>query len=322
MRALILNKTISFRDDYPRPEPIGDEALVRVAYAGVCATDMELVKGYMGFSGVPGHEFSGVVEWAPDKSFAGRRVTGSINIGCATCVYCASGLENHCPRRKVLGILNKDGAFAEYLTLPEKNLYLLPDSISFEEAVFIEPLGAAFEIIRQIPVGSGVSVAVLGDGKLGLLVALVLMQTGCDLTLIGRHTHRLDAFKQKGISVSCGMEGVHTEFDVTVDCTGESKGLFNALSITRPRGTVVLKTTVAKRSGEALNKAVIDEITIVGSRCGPFTPAIQAIAGGTIDVKPFISAVYPLEEGLCAIDESGKSSVLKVLISVDDGAGV
>ncbi|MFQ5479730.1 MAG: alcohol dehydrogenase catalytic domain-containing protein [Thermodesulfobacteriota bacterium] len=322
MRALILDKTLSFRGDYPRPEPMGDEALVRVSYAGVCATDAELVKGYMGFNGVPGHEFTGVVEWAQDKSFVGRRVTGSINIGCGTCTYCASGLENHCPRRKVLGILNKDGAFAEYLTLPEKNLHFLPHSISMKEGVFIEPLAAAFEIIHQVPVGSGIRAAVLGDGKLGLLAALVLEQTGCNLTLIGRHPERLEAFKKKGISVSCGTENVSCGFDLTVDCTGGGNGLSDALSITRPRGTVVLKTTVAKRGGEALNQAVIDEITIVGSRCGPFPPAIKAIASGTIDVKPFISAVYPLEDGPCAIEESVKDSVLKVLISVDDGAGV
>lgn len=321
MRALVFDKILSYRDDYPVPKPIGDEALVRVSYAGVCATDLELLKGYMGFSGVPGHEFSGVVEWARDKSFVGRRVTGSINIGCGTCTHCASGLENHCSRRSVLGILKKDGAFAEYLTMPVRNLYVLPSSISLEEAVFIEPLGAAFEIIRQVPVGSGVKVAVLGDGKLGLLAALVLQKTGCDLTLVGRHLDRLTAFKKKGMNVSTGLDGLARGFDITVDCTGSGEGLSHALSITRPRGTVVLKTTVAKRSGDALNSVVINEITLVGSRCGPFPPAIRAIEDGSIDVRPFISAVYPLRQGLCALEESAKSSALKVLLSVME-AGV
>lgn len=318
MRALVLNKTLSFRLDYPKPKPVGDEALVRVYYAGICATDLELVKGYMGFSGVPGHEFSGVVERAPDKSLVGRRVTGSINIGCGACLECASGLENHCARRRVLGILNKDGAFAEYLTLPQKNLHILPESLSWEEGVFVEPLGAAFEIIRQVPVGQGVKVAVLGDGKLGLLVALVLQQTGCDLTLVGRHSERLLDFKEKGVTVSRGMEGLSGGFDITVDCTGRDEGLSNAISITRPRGTVILKTTVAKRSQDVLNRVVINEITLLGSRCGPFPPAIRAIADGSIDVSPFISAVYPLRDGLRALEESVKSSALKVLISVKE----
>ncbi len=321
MRALILNKTLEFKTDYPRPKPLGDEALVSVCFAGICATDAELMRGYMGFTGVPGHEFSGVVEAAGDKSLIGKRVTGSINIGCGACRYCASGLENHCPRRRVLGILNKDGAFAEYLTLPVKNLYMLPDNVSFDEAVFVEPLGAAFEIIRQVPVGLDESVAVLGDGKLGLLAALVLLQTGCSLTLVGRHAERLSAFKNKGMNVSSDVRELKKNFDITVDCTGSGEGLRDALSITRPRGTVVLKTTVANRSEEVLNNMVIDEITLVGSRCGPFEPAIRAIADGRIDVKPFISAVYPLEDGLSALEESSKSGLLKVLISIN-GAGV
>jgi len=276
--------------------------------------------GYMGFSGVPGHEFAGVVEWAGDKSLVGARVTGTINIGCNSCASCASGLSNHCPNRRVLGILNKDGAFAEYLTLPVKNLRLLPDNVTFQEGVFVEPLGAAFEITRQVDVRPDMNVAVFGDGKLGLLAALVLRQRGCGLTLIGRHNDRLIAFKEKGMAVSRGIEGLQREFDMTVDCTGSEAGLAEAVSITRPRGTVVLKTTIAGRtSGETLNRLVIDEITLIGSRCGPFEPAVKALADGSIDVRPFISAVFPLDEGLRAMEESAKSTALKVLLRVDRG---
>jgi len=316
MRALVFDKALYFDADYPRPKPLVGEALVRIIYAGVCATDIEITRGYMGFAGVPGHEFSGVVEWAEDRSFVGKRVTGSINIGCGACPLCAVGLENHCPNRKVLGILNKDGAFAEYLALPVKNIFILPDNVTSEEAVFAEPLAAAFQITRQVRVEAGAKVAVLGDGKLGLLAALVLRQSGCDLTLVGRHAERLSAFEKKGMDVSLGVEGLARDFDITVECTGSADGLGDALSITKPRGTVVLKSTLAKRCGEILNQAVIDEITLIGSRCGPFEPAIKALSDRSIDVRPFVSAVFPLEEGARAMEESAKSTALKVLLRI------
>jgi threonine dehydrogenase-like Zn-dependent dehydrogenase len=318
MRALIFDNGLRFAADYPRPLPRESEALVRVIYAGICATDREIMKGYMGFSGVPGHEFSGVVEEAAEKSLLGKRVTGSINIGCRTCPYCASGLSNHCPDRDVLGILNKDGAFAEFLTLPLENIYLLPDSVSLQEGVFAEPLAAAFEITRQVKVSSGMKAAVLGDGKLGLLATLVLQRTGCDLTLIGRHGDRLTAFKEKGMAVSPGVKGLSRNFDITVDCTGSEAGLVEAISITKPRGIVVLKSTIAKRNDDILNQVVIDEITLIGSRCGPFEPAISAIAEGSINVRPFISAVFPLEDGLRAMEEAAKPTSLKVLLKIDN----
>jgi len=319
MRALVFDKTLRFTTDYPKPAPLEDEALVSVKYAGICATDREIRRGYMDFSGVPGHEFAGVVEGASDKALMGARVTGSINIGCKACPACASNLENHCPNRRVLGILNKDGAFAEYLTLPVKNIFILPDNVTFKEGVFVEPLAAAFEIIRQVRVSSEMKVAVLGDGKLGLLAALVLQRTGCALTLVGRHSDRLMAFNEKGMAVSHGIKGLAREFDITVECTGSAVGLTEAISITRPRGTVVLKSTITSRSGDMLNQVVIDEITLMGSRCGPFEPAIKAIAHGDIDVRPFISGVFSLEEGARAMDESEKTTALKVLLRVDRG---
>ncbi len=295
---------------------------MRVAYAGVCATDLEIMKGYMGFGGVPGHEFAGIVEEAGYNTLVGKRVTGSINIGCGACGYCSSGLQNHCPERKVLGILKKDGAFAEYLTIPETNLFILPDNVSLEEGVFIEPLAAAFEITGQVSVTPGMRAAVLGDGRLGLLAALVLRETGCRLTLIGRHAERLSLMEDKGVAVRKGTDGLQRAFDLVVDCTGAAEGLDEALSMTRPRGTVVLKTTVAKRpSSDGLNRIVIDEITLMGSRCGPFGPAIAALEEGRIDVRPFIAAVYPLEDGVAAVREAARPGVLKVLISMNDSRG-
>ncbi len=320
MRALVFKKTLSFSADYPRPSRLAGEALVRVAYAGVCATDLEITRGYMGFSGVPGHEFTGIVEEADESSLLGKRVTGTINIGCGACSFCEAGIENHCPRRRVLGILKKDGAFADYLTLPERNLYLLPDNLSLEEGVFVEPLAAAYEIISQVRVEKGMRVAVLGDGRLGLLSALVLQETGCEVTLIGRHEERLRYMEGMGMAVSTGCEGPGRVFDMTIDCTGSAQGLGEAISITRPRGTVVLKTTVADRpSSHDLNHVVIDEITIVGSRCGPFGPAISALTEGRIDVRPFISAVYPIEDGVIALKEAARPGVMKVLISMKEG---
>jgi len=320
MRALVFEDRLTFRADYPMPVPAEGEALVRVACAGVCATDLEIIKGYMGFRGVPGHEFTGVVEEAADTSLLGKRVTGSINIGCGTCEYCKGGLENHCPDRNVLGILHKDGAFAEYLTLPERNLYVFPSDISLEEGVFVEPLAAAYEIIEQLRPGPGTRAAVLGDGRLGLLCALVLKEAGCTVTLVGRHEDRLAEMEKKGVSVRLGAGGLGREFDLTVECTGSPGGLGEAISMTRPRGTVVLKTTVAERTfADELNRIVIDEITLLGSRCGPFGPAVQALAEGRIIVRPFISAVFSLEEGLRAIDEAARPGVLKVIISMEEG---
>ncbi len=317
MRALVFDERLTFRSDYPLPVPAEGEALVRVAFAGVCATDLEIMKGYMGFSGVPGHEFTGIVEEASDGALLGKRVTGSINIGCGACGYCSSGLENHCPDRKVLGILGKDGAFAEYLTLPEQNLSVLPAEIPLEEGVFAEPLAAAYEIIEQVGPGPGTRAAVLGDGRLGLLCALVLKEAGCGVTLLGRHEERLSEMEKKGIETRVGTQGLGREFGLTVECTGSAGGLGEAISITRPRGTVVLKTTVAERPcADELNRIVIDEITLIGSRCGPFGPAVNALAEGRIDVRPFISARYPLEDGLRAVAEAARPGVLKVIIDM------
>lgn len=314
MRAIVFDGRLSFRGDYPRPERKPGEALLRVVSAGVCATDLEIIKGYMGFKGVIGHEFCAVVEECDSPEFLGKRVAGEINLWCGTCDYCREGLKTHCPNRSVLGIYGKDGVFADYLTLPERNLHIIPDSITDEEAVFIEPVAAAFEVIEQIGLGEGKKVCVLGDGRLGLLTAQVMTVTGCGLLLAGRYREKLAIAAGFGIETRLGTEGLGREFDAVIDCTGSSKGLETALAILKPRGTLVLKTTVAGDRPVDLNKAVIDEVSIVGSRCGPFAPAIKALAEKKVRTAPLVSASYPLEMGVEAIEYASKKGVLKVLM--------
>jgi threonine dehydrogenase-like Zn-dependent dehydrogenase len=317
MRAIIYDGELRFRSDYPDPVPGDGFALVRVEYAGVCATDLEISKGYMGFTGVLGHEFVGVVERGGDAGLAGKRVVGEINAGCGACGYCRAGLPNHCPERSVLGILGMDGAFADLLTLPLKNLHVVPDSVSSEEAVFTEPLAAAFEITEQVRIEKDNRVCVLGDGRLGLLASQVLGLTGCSLTVCGRHAENLKILEKRGIRTVLGTEALLGEFDIVVDCTGSPSGFTSALDLVRPRGTVVLKTTVAERGGrggEELNRVVIDEVTLVGSRCGPFAPALKALSTGSVDVRPLITKIFPLEEGVEAVEYAGQKGVLKVLL--------
>lgn len=304
---------LRYEDNYPEPVPGPGEALVRVSFAGICATDLEIVKGYMDFSGVPGHEFTGVVEAGSDE-LVGRRVVGEINIGCGDCDYDRAGLERHCPQRSVLGILAKQGAFAEYLTLQETNLHVLPDQISDEEAVFVEPLAAACEIMEQVEIGSSDRVCVLGDGRLGLLVAQVLARAAGSLLVIGRHSEKLSVLEKLGIETAMASTSRAGEFDFVVDCTGDAAGLEQAAVLVRPRGTIVLKTTIAGERRFDFNQLVIDEITLLGSRCGPFPPALAALAGGRVQVMPLIDRVFPLAEGIEAFEHAALAGVTKVLL--------
>lgn len=314
MRAIVFDGKLEFSTGRPRPVPGPGEALVKVARAGICATDLEIVKGYMGFSGIIGHEFVGTIEEAADERFEGKRVVGEINIACGKCQYCRNNAPNHCPARSVLGIHKKDGAFADYLTLPFKNLHPILDNITDDEAVFIEPLAAAYEILEQVNVREDTRVCVLGDGRLGLLTAQVLSTTDCSLLVIGRHREKLSIIEKRGIPARTSPEGLENAFDLVIDCTGSESGLNTALSLTRPLGTVVLKTTLAKREGVDLNAAVIDEITIIGSRCGPFRPAIQALEEHRVDVMPLVSKIFPIEEGIQALEYASGEGALKVLL--------
>lgn len=317
MRALYIEEGgLRYSGEYPSPRPESGEALIRVLYAGICNTDIEIIKGYMGFHGIPGHEFVGVVEECCEQGLIGKRVVGEINIGCGSCGYCKAGVKNHCPDRSVLGILNRGGAFADYLTLPASNLHPVPDVITDEEAIFVEPLAAAFEIIEQLSIGPGEKVCVLGDGKLGLLVAQALATTGCLLDVAGRHTEKLAILDGRGIGTTTGSALNRGEFDVVVECTGSPSGLERALQIVRPRGRVVLKTTVAGRGAVDLNQVVINEISIIGSRCGPFPPAIEALERRSVAVNPLISMTFPLEEGVAALAYASQRGVLKVVLKM------
>lgn len=315
MKGLIYQDgRLDFQSDLPRPRPSPGEALVKVLKAGICRTDLEIVAGYMDFSGIPGHEFVGIVEECADRSWVGQRVVGEINCGCGTCDYCKSDAKNHCPRRTVLGILGRNGAFAEYLTLPTENLFGVPESMSDDEAVFVEPVSAAFRIARQVEL-RGRSVLVLGDGKLGLLIAQVLSRERANVVLCGKHPEKLallEGTQVERVLLRDLPEG--SLYDVVVDATGRPEGLDLALSRTKPRGFLVLKTTVAKPAPINHNLIVINEITVVGSRCGDFTRGLPVASGGELALKPLIQKSFPWEEGIAAFAEAGKPGALKVLL--------
>lgn len=318
MKALFFDGLlIHFIDSYRLPAPKENEALIRVLLAGVCGTDLEIIKGYKGFKGVPGHEFVGVVERVDGgyPGLVGKRVVGEINLGCGACEYCSRGMEKHCPTRTALGISDKDGVFAEYVTLPLKNLWEVPDRVADEEAVFTEPLAAAFEVMEQVHVRPTDKVLVLGDGKLGLLVAFVLAQSGVDIVLVGRHESKLAIAGRQKIKTKVVEElQKRRAFEVVVEATGSAGGIETALDLVRPRGTIVLKSTVADQGNTNLSRAVVDEVVMVGSRCGPFPPALKALAEGRINVRPLISAVYPFDEAPRAFEKARERETLKVLL--------
>lgn len=301
---------IALRRDLPEPTPADGEVRLRVRLAGVCDTDLQLARGYMGFRGVLGHEF---LAW--DES--GARVTAEINNSCHACPICLAGRANHCPNRTVLGIFRHDGAMAEAVCVPGRNVHVIPDAIDDEAAVFIEPLAAAFRIAEQIPLGPDVRMAVVGDGKLGLLCARVARLSAARVTLVGKHPQKLALAGE-------GVEPIHLDdagtlarsFDVVADCTGSPTGLPTALSLVRPCGTIVLKTTVAGTYTADLAPIVIDEVRVVGSRCGPFPRAIAALAAGAIDVRPLLGRVFPLDDAEAAFRAAAEKGARKVLLRI------
>ena len=315
MRALVVDRNgLSGRSDYPDPLPREGEVLVRVLRAGVCETDLQLIRGYMGFTGVLGHEFVGVAESGP---FKGRRVVGEINCSCWKCETCRAGAPSHCPNRTVLGILNHDGAFAELVAVPQRNLHEVPESMSTDVAVFTEPVAAAFQIPAQMTIHRHDRIVVLGDGRLGNLCAQVLAHLSKDVTIVGKHSEKLALLASIGISTALLSEfPVARTADIVVDCTGSPTGLPTALTLVSPRGTIVLKTTVAGDQTMALAPVVIDEVTILGSRCGPFERALTALDTGEVSVLPLISARYGLSDGVAAIEHARSRPSLKVLIDV------
>ncbi|HOX38730.1 MAG TPA: alcohol dehydrogenase catalytic domain-containing protein [Candidatus Brocadiia bacterium] len=317
MKAIMLNGGPALRDDCPEPVPGEGEALVRVTLAGICRTDIELAKGYMNFRGIPGHEFAGVVESCESRpELAGRRVVGEINCPCNSCPTCMAGRGNHCPNRTVLGISGRDGAFAECLTLPAANLHEIPDNVPDERAVFTEPLAAAFEVLKQDAVRPSDSVLVIGDGKLGLLVAQVCSLACADVSLLGRHRERALTLAGKGVRCFFGDDLPAVQYDVVIECSGNPDAMANALPLCRPGGKLVLKTTVAGNHAVNLTVAVVNEITIIGSRCGPFEPALRALERGAIDTDALIEDTYPLELGVSALRKASEGGRLKMLLRV------
>ena len=299
----------------PAPTPAADEVLVRVTRAGVCETDLQLIKGYMGFRGVLGHEFVGVAESGP---FAGRRVVGEINCACWTCATCRQGLPTHCPNRTVIGILNHDGAFADLIAVPQRNLHVVPDSVPDDVAVFTEPVAAAFQIPAQLTIGTNDRIVVLGDGRLGNLCAQVLASIADDVLVVGKHPEKLALLDALGIKTTLLSDDIpQRAADIVVECTGSESGLPTALTLVRPRGTIVLKTTVAGTQTLAWAPFVIDEITLVGSRCGPFDLALNALEHGLVDVEPLIAARFNLSNGLKALQRAQQKGVLKVLLDME-----
>lgn len=315
MRALTIGEDLRLDPNYPEPTAAGQEALIRVRLAGICNTDLELVRGYMQYAGVLGHEFVGEVLQASDPAWLGKRVVGDINAACGVCQTCRAGRRTHCPDRTTLGIFRRDGALADLLLLPQANLYEVPAAVPDEMAVFVEPLAAACEILEQVHISPSDSVVVLGDGKLGLLVAAVLRLSGARLTLVGRHLQKLAIAAKWGVHVQLGDAEYREErADVVVECSGSPSGFEAARRIVRPRGTLVLKSTYADPLTLDMSALVVDEVTIVGSRCGPFAPALRLLEGGWVDPRPLISAEYSLDQGEEALRFAASPGVLKVLV--------
>ncbi|HZH30951.1 MAG TPA: alcohol dehydrogenase catalytic domain-containing protein [Pyrinomonadaceae bacterium] len=303
----------------PRAGEAAGEAVVRVRLAGICNTDVEIARGYAGFEGTLGHEFVGVVESAPDGALVGRRVVGEINAGCGLCELCAAGDARHCPQRTVLGIVGRDGAFAEFLRLPIVNLLVVPDEVEDERAVFAEPLAAACGIMERVEIKRETRVAVVGDGKLGLLSAqAVRAQSGAAVTLIGRHENKLRIARARGIETAHAAELPPARsagaFDVVVEASGAPAGFALAISLTRPRGVLVLKSTFHGATEIDAARIVVDEISVVGSRCGRFAPALELLARDAVDVASLITEEFPLTEGVRAMQRATESGVLKVLL--------
>ncbi len=320
MKALVVRSTgLALDTNYPEPEGKESESLIQVRMAGICQTDLELTQGYMGYEGVLGHEFVGELAENSPAGLKGTRVVGEINAGCGTCRWCKSDMERHCPNRTVLGILGRDGCMAEYVTLPHRNLFSVPEAIPDEEAVFTEPLAAALEIFEQCQVQPHERVCVLGDGKLGLmcLFAFAGRHQG-ELMLVGHHRDKLELAADKAeIVTESELPKEHfKQWDYVVDATGKTQGLINAMQLVRPRGVIVLKSTMAKAEAVDLTPAVIDEVTVVGSRCGRFQPALKMLAKRAVPVERLIESIYSIEEAEKAWEKAKEKGSKKVILQM------
>lgn len=296
MRGIFFDGKLSYKQDLKKPEIQGDESLVKVLYAAICNTDKEIVKGYKNFIGILGHEFVGIVDDSTDKDLIGKRVVGDINIGCGDCDFCRKGFKNHCRNRKILGMSDKDGAFAEYITLPNNNIHIVPDNVSDIEAVFTEPLAAALEISEMYHVKPTHKVAIIGDGKLAQLITQTISLTCCDLTVIGKHPEKLELLKNKAKTVLLEDVGNRSYYDIVVECTGNDQGLSLAKDIVNAMGAIILKSTY--HSDTVLNPTdwVVNEITILGTRCGPIDAALRLLERKLVSVDKLVSGVYSIKD--------------------------
>ncbi len=326
MQALVLaNGKVEYTRSYPEPKPESDELLIAVELAGICATDLEIIKGYMGFSGVLGHEFVGtVVKGARD--LMGKRVVAEINCVCGKCDMCHSGLSNHCRERKVIGIKGHDGAFAEYLAVPRRNVHVLGNTLSNETAIFVEPLAAAMQIVQQVPIEDRHKVIVVGDGRLGLLAVQVLAAAGGkgNVVLLGRHEHKLTFAEKRGIQgILLDDMLIKPQWDVVVDCSGSPEGFETACKLVRPRGKLILKSTWATESvGRAdfrpvdISPLVINEVTLIGSRCGPFANAVNALTAKQVETNGLITSRFKLAQGVEALEKAKEAEQIKVVLEI------
>jgi len=317
VRAVVFDGNLRFEPDYPDPGAAEDECLVRVRLAGICSTDLHITRGYMDFRGVLGHEMVGTVVTGPPE-WSDKRVVCEINCICRQCDMCLAGLSNHCRKRVALGIDGRDGCFADLVAVPVRNLHAVPDVISDEQAVFVEPLAAAYQVLTQCPIEKRMNVSVVGAGRLGLLVAQVLATTGCKLTVIGRNPKKLLLCEKKGVQAIHVDELIpRRDRDIVVECTGSPAGLDVALQLARPRGTIILKSTYADTGSLNLAPLVVNEVTLLGSRCGPFPEAINALARQAVDVRAMISKTFPIEQAVEAFDAAQDPDNVKVLLKIN-----
>ncbi|WP_462325808.1 MDR/zinc-dependent alcohol dehydrogenase-like family protein [Desulfoplanes sp.] len=317
MNALIFSDTLAMTTNAPQPSPEPGEALIRILMAGICNTDTEITKGYMGFTGIPGHEFVGRVETVNDvdTGLPNKRVVGDINCGCnrPACTYCKQGLGRHCPDRTTLGIDRRNGCFAEYITLPVRNLLEVPETLSNKFATLTEPLAAAFEILKQVDITPEHDVLIVGDGKLGLLISHALSTTGAAITHVGKHPGNLAISAKLGSGTILLHDMPDRKYDVVVEVTGNAGGFGFSVAHTKPRGTLILKSTIAAHGPIDLTPVVVDEITVIGSRCGLFQPALDYLQTGA-DLSPIIDSVYPFEKALQAFERAQTPGAMKVLL--------
>jgi len=315
MRGILLSDgKVTYREDLPRPERTAGEALIRIHLAGICSTDLQLLRGYRPFHGIPGHEFVGTVVESDEPQWIGRRVVGEINVPCRQCDMCRKNMPTHCRNRAAIGITGRDGAMAEYLLLPSSNLHKVPESVSDEMAVFTEPLAAALQIMEQVHILPTSRVIILGDGRLGLLAAQVISLTGCETIAVGRHADKLAILEHRGIATTLDTHPFEGSADVVVECTGNPDGWRQARALVHPRGQIILKSTFADQTAVDMSRVVVDEITLIGSRCGPFAPALRLLARRLVDVLPLISQGFRLEEASLAFAHAASKGILKVLL--------